>query len=108
VSINLDRLKYDAAGLIPAIIQDEKTSSVLMLAYMNKESLARTVASGETWFWSRSRQEYWHKGATSGNVQKVREIYYDCDADALLIRVEQTGVACHEGDYSCFHYKLTD
>lgn len=108
MSINLDCLKYDAAGLIPAIIQDEKTGSVLMLAYMNKESLARTIACGETWFFSRSRQEYWHKGATSGNVQKVREIYYDCDADALLIRVEQTGVACHEGDYSCFHYKLTD
>jgi len=108
LSINLDRLKYDAAGLIPAIIQDEKTGSVLMLAYMNQESLARTVASGETWFWSRSRQEYWHKGATSGNVQKVREIYYDCDADALLVRVEQIGVACHEGDYSCFHYKLTN
>ena len=108
MSINLDRLKYDAAGLIPAIIQDEKTGSVLMLAYMNQESLARTVASGETWFWSRSRQEYWHKGATSGNVQKVREIYYDCDADALLVRVEQIGVACHEGDYSCFHYKLTN
>lgn len=108
MSINLDRLKYDSAGLIPAIIQDEKTGYVLMLAYMNRESLARTISCGETWFWSRSRREYWHKGATSGNIQKVREIYYDCDADALLVRVEQIGVACHEGDYSCFHYKLTD
>jgi len=75
LSFDLEKLKYDAAGLIPAIIQDEKTGIVLMLGYMNKESLARTLASGETWFWSRSRQEYWNKGATSGNIQKVLEIY---------------------------------
>lgn len=103
---DLGRLKFDASGLIPAVIQDINTGAVLMLAYMNRESLARTLSDGETWFWSRSRQEYWHKGATSGNVQKVREIYYDCDADALLVRVEQVGVACHEGYYSCFHYRL--
>jgi len=106
VSFDLEKLKYDAAGLIPAVIQDEKTGIVLMLGYMNKESLARTMASGETWFWSRSRQEYWNKGATSGNIQKVREIYYDCDADALLVKVNQKGVACHEGDFSCFHNPL--
>lgn len=106
MSKNLDQLKYDANGLIPAIVQDVYTGAVLMLAYMNKESLARTLAERETWFWSRSRREYWHKGATSGNVQKVREIYYDCDADTLLVKVEQVGVACHEGYYSCFHYRL--
>jgi phosphoribosyl-AMP cyclohydrolase len=104
----LDRLKFDSRGLIPAIVQDKNTGAVLMLAYMNRESLARTLAEGETWFWSRSRQEYWHKGATSGNVQKVHEIYYDCDADALLVKVEQVGVACHEGYYSCFHYRLNE
>lgn len=106
VAKNFDQLKYDAAGLIPAIVQDVETGAVLMLAYMNKESLARTVASGETWFWSRSRQEYWNKGATSGNIQKIREIYYDCDADALLVKVNQKGVACHKGEFSCFHNKL--
>lgn len=104
--IKIPQLKYDADGLIPAIVQDIHTGAVLMLAYMNQESLARTLAERETWFWSRSRREYWHKGATSGNVQKVREIYYDCDADALLVKVEQIGAACHEGHYSCFHHRL--
>ncbi|MGQ9825226.1 MAG: phosphoribosyl-AMP cyclohydrolase [Desulfotomaculales bacterium] len=102
----MDRLKFDSRGLIPAIVQDKNTGDVLMLAYMNRESLARTLAEGETWFWSRSRQEYWHKGATSGNVQKVHEIYYDCAADALLVKVYQVGVAGHEGHDSCFHYRL--
>ncbi|RJQ28599.1 MAG: phosphoribosyl-AMP cyclohydrolase [Peptococcaceae bacterium] len=98
--------KFDQAGLIPAIIQDIRTGTVLMMAYMNKEALEKTLATGETWFWSRSRQVFWHKGETSGNVQKVREVYYDCDRDTLLIKVEQKGAACHEGYRSCFHYRL--
>ncbi len=98
--------KFDQAGLIPAIIQDARTGTVLMMAYMNKEALEKTLATGETWFWSRSRQVFWHKGKTSGNVQKVREVYYDCDRDTLLIKVEQKGAACHEGYQSCFHYRL--
>jgi len=106
MDINVDQLKYDNNGLIPAIVQDINTGSVLMLAYMNRESLERTLRQKETWFWSRSRQEYWHKGGTSGNVQEVEEIYYDCDADALLVKVNQKGVACHTGAYSCFHNRL--
>lgn len=98
--------KFDQAGLIPAIIQDARTGTVLMMAYMNKEALEKTLATGETWFWSRSRQVFWHKGETSGNVQKVQEVYYDCDRDTLLIKVEQKGAACHEGYQSCFHYRL--
>jgi len=104
--MNPEELKFDEEGLIPAIAQDVKTREVLMLAYMNKESLERTLKTGETWFWSRSRQEYWHKGATSGNIQKVKEIRYDCDKDALLVLVEQVGVACHTGERSCFYRKL--
>ncbi|MBC7104940.1 MAG: phosphoribosyl-AMP cyclohydrolase [Firmicutes bacterium] len=99
-------LKFDAAGLIPAIVQDVRDRTVLMLAYMNRESLERTLATGETWFWSRSRRELWHKGATSGHVQRVREIYYDCDADALLVLVEQHGPACHTGERSCFYRRM--
>lgn len=99
-------LKFDAAGLIPAIVQDARDGTVLMLAYMNRESLERTLATGETWFWSRSRRELWHKGGTSGHVQRVREIYYDCDADALLVLVEQHGPACHTGERSCFYRRL--
>ncbi|NHM28285.1 phosphoribosyl-AMP cyclohydrolase [Desulfofundulus sp. TPOSR] len=99
-------LKYDSAGLIPAIIQDADTSTVLMMAYMNKEALEKTLATGETWFWSRSRQKLWHKGETSGNVQKVQEITYDCDRDTLLVKVKQTGAACHEGYFTCFHYRI--
>ncbi|SHJ38047.1 phosphoribosyl-AMP cyclohydrolase [Desulfofundulus thermosubterraneus] len=99
-------LKYDSAGLIPAIIQDADTNIVLMMAYMNKEALEKTLATGETWFWSRSRQKLWHKGETSGNVQKVQEITYDCDRDTLLVKVKQTGAACHEGYYTCFHYRI--
>lgn len=106
MQFNVEDLKYDASGLIPAIIQDVHTKEVLMMAYMNKESVAKTLESKETWFWSRSRQKFWHKGESSGNVQKVQEITYDCDADTLLIQVEQKGAACHEGYYSCFHYQI--
>lgn len=106
MAFDVNNLKYDNNGLIPAIIQDARTGVVLMMAYMNKESLKRTLATGETWFWSRSRQVFWHKGETSGNVQKVQETYYDCDRDTLLIKVEQLGAACHEGYVSCFHCRL--
>ncbi len=106
MKIDVSKLKFDEKGLIPAIIQDAKTEAVLMLAYMNGESLARTVETGYTWFWSRSRQELWNKGATSGHVQKVMSITYDCDGDTLLVKVEQTGAACHTGNYSCFSYPL--
>ena len=99
-------LKFDEQGLIPAIIQDEKTKQVLMLAYMDKKSLRMTLKLKKTCFWSRSRREYWIKGKTSGNLQFVKAIYYDCDKDALLIKVSQKGVACHTGKYSCFFRKL--
>lgn len=102
-----DKIKFDENGLVPAIIQDVRTGQVLMLAYMNAESLEKTMSSGQTWFWSRSRQKLWHKGETSGHVQKVDEIFHDCDADAVLVRVEQTNACCHEGYYSCFHYKIS-
>lgn len=99
-------LKFDPSGLIPAIVQDAATKDVLTLAYMNTESLQKTIDTGETWFYSRSRQELWHKGATSGNTQKVIEIRYDCDADALLVLVQPTGPACHTGAQTCFHHPL--
>ena len=99
-------LKWDERGLIPAIVQDAATGQVLTLAYVNAESLARTLEIGETVFWSRSRQELWHKGETSGNYQRVVEIRVDCDADALLLRVEPQGPACHTGAQSCFYRKL--
>ncbi|MDD2402041.1 MAG: bifunctional phosphoribosyl-AMP cyclohydrolase/phosphoribosyl-ATP diphosphatase HisIE [Clostridia bacterium] len=105
-SETLEQLKYDEKGLIPAVIQDVKSGTVLMVAYMNKESLQKTLQDGRTWFYSRSRQELWPKGETSGNIQKVASICYDCDADTLLIQVNQTGVACHEGNFSCFSYPL--
>ncbi len=95
-------VKYDALGLVPCVVQEWNTGEVLMLAYMDAEALRRTLDSGTTWFYSRSRQEYWNKGATSGHFQKVRELRYDCDADTLLALVEQTGGACHTGDFSCF------
>lgn len=95
-------LTYDASGLIPAIVQDAVTGRVLMLGWMNEESLRRTRSSGEVWFWSRSRGELWHKGATSGNVLKVREIRLDCDCDALLVRADPAGPTCHTGRESCF------
>jgi phosphoribosyl-AMP cyclohydrolase / phosphoribosyl-ATP pyrophosphohydrolase len=97
-----DNLKFDDKGLIPAIIQDWKTNEVLMMAYMNAASLKKTVESGLTWYWSRSRQKFWQKGETSGHIQRVKEILYDCDQDTLLIKVEQTGPACHTGERSCF------
>ncbi len=103
-----DRLRYDAAGLIPAIVQDDDTHAVLMMAYMNAESLRMTLETGETVFWSRSRGELWHKGATSGNTQKVVGILVDCDEDTLLIRVRPAGPACHTGAYSCFFRSLKD
>lgn len=105
---NISKLKYDEKGLIPAIIQDIKTGTVLMLAYMNEESLKKTLADKTTWFYSRSRQTLWHKGDTSGNTQKVMSIFYDCDADTLLVQVIQKGVACHEGNFSCFSYELLE
>lgn len=95
-------VRYNEDGLIPAIVQDATTRQVLMMAWMNAESLRRTFALGETVFWSRSRQEFWHKGATSGNVQKVVAIHLDCDGDTLLIEVDAAGPACHTGEVSCF------
>jgi phosphoribosyl-AMP cyclohydrolase len=97
-----DKLKFDANGLIPAIIQEHLTGRVLMMAWMNRASLEKTVATGKTHFWSRSRQKFWMKGETSGHVQNVRDIAFDCDGDVLLIQVEQNGAACHEGYRSCF------
>jgi len=105
---DLQNLKFDDRGLIPAIVQDASTKQVLMLAYMNKESLELSIKTGETHFWSRSRQELWHKGATSGNTQSIINIYYDCDADTLLINVNPAGPACHTGKVSCFHNILIE
>jgi phosphoribosyl-AMP cyclohydrolase len=102
-SVVLEEIKFDVNDLVPVVVQDVATNEVLMLAYMNAESLRLTLEKGETWFWSRSRGELWHKGATSGNVQKVVEIRVDCDADALLIRVQPAGPACHTGERSCFY-----
>ncbi|MEH1833720.1 MAG: bifunctional phosphoribosyl-AMP cyclohydrolase/phosphoribosyl-ATP diphosphatase HisIE [Nostoc sp.] len=103
-AIPVEKIRYDERGLVPAIVQDYLDGTVLMMAWMNQESLQKTLETEETWFWSRSRQELWHKGATSGHIQKVRSIRYDCDSDALLIGVEQLGdVACHTGERSCFH-----
>ncbi|MEA2086513.1 MAG: bifunctional phosphoribosyl-AMP cyclohydrolase/phosphoribosyl-ATP diphosphatase HisIE [Candidatus Caldatribacteriota bacterium] len=102
----LDQIKFNREGLIPAIIQDEKTKQVLMLAYMNRESLKKTLKEGRTCFYSRSRRELWFKGSTSGNIQSVKKIVLDCDNDTLLILVEQKGVACHTGNYSCFFKEI--
>lgn len=99
-------LKFDKFGLVPAIIQDYKTGQVLMLAYMNLESIRRTLKLGKTCFWSRSRRQYWVKGGSSGNYQYVKSVAYDCDMDALLIKVRQVGVACHTGNRSCFYRKI--
>ena len=106
MKLDVSNLKFDAHGLIPAIVQDVYSDEVLMLAYMNEESLRRTLETGYTWFWSRSRQEYWNKGATSGHLQKVVSIFADCDNDTLLVNVKQTGVACHTGAYSCFFNEI--
>jgi phosphoribosyl-AMP cyclohydrolase len=103
---NIKDLKFDKNGLIPAIIQDYKTKDVLMVAYMNVESIKRTLKSRKTCFWSRSRKEYWVKGGTSGNFQFVKSIAFDCDMDAILVKVRQVGVACHTGNYSCFYRKI--
>jgi len=102
----LSEIKYDSNGLIPAIVQDANTNEVLMLAYMNTESLNLTLSTGETHFWSRSRQEMWHKGATSGNIQSVVEVRVDCDADTLLILVRPVGPACHTGNQTCFYREI--
>jgi phosphoribosyl-AMP cyclohydrolase len=101
-------LRFDDKGLIPAIVQDASTGEVLMLAYMNAESLRRTLESGQAWFWSRSRQELWHKGATSGNFLNVKAILKDCDEDALVVKVEPLGPACHTGNRSCFYRTLEE
>jgi phosphoribosyl-ATP pyrophosphohydrolase/phosphoribosyl-AMP cyclohydrolase len=98
----LDELAFGENGLLPCVVQDWRTGEVLTVAYMNEEALSRTRASGETWFWSRSRQELWHKGETSGNVQRVRELRWDCDNDTLLALVEPAGPACHTGERTCF------
>jgi len=110
-----DKLKFDSAGLIPAIIQEQKTGRVLMMAWMNRASLEKTVATGKTHFWSRSRQKFWMKGEESGHTQTVKDIAFDCDGDVLLIQVEQAGAACHEGYRSCFfrsveneNFKITE
>ena len=99
-----DEIRFNEQGLIPAIAQDYLDGTVLMLAWMNRESLEKTLETGDGWYWSRSRQELWHKGATSGHLQKLKGIRYDCDSDALLLTIEQVGdIACHTGERSCFH-----
>lgn len=101
-----EELLYDDRGLLPAIVQDATTKDVLMLAWVDAEAVRRTLDTGTTWFWSRSRQEYWNKGATSGNIQVVRDVRYDCDQDALLFLVDAAGPACHTGETSCFYREL--
>jgi phosphoribosyl-AMP cyclohydrolase len=101
-TVGLDDVAFDDRGLVPAIVQDAENGDVLMMAWMNRDSLERTIADGRTWFWSRSRQKLWAKGETSGHVQHVEEIRVDCDADTLLVRVHQVGAACHTGERSCF------
>lgn len=104
--MRLDELTFDERGLLPAIVQDSATGDVLMLAWVDAEALRRTIDSGTTWFWSRSRREYWNKGATSGNLQKLDQLFYDCDADAVLMKVTPEGPACHTGERSCFYREL--
>lgn len=106
MKIAVEDVKFDERGLIPAIVQDARTREVLMLAYMNAESLQRTLEHGETWFWSRSRSEMWHKGATSGNTQRVRDLRLDCDGDTLVVLVEPAGPACHTGARTCFYNEV--
>ena len=103
-----ENLKFDEKGLIPAVVQDWRSNEVLMVAYMNAESVRKTVDTGLTWFWSRSRQKFWQKGETSGHVQRVKDILYDCDQDTLLVKVEQTGPACHTGERSCFFRSFSE
>jgi phosphoribosyl-AMP cyclohydrolase / phosphoribosyl-ATP pyrophosphohydrolase len=103
----LESVRYDAqTGLVPVVVQDQATGAVLMLAYANREALKRTLGTGQAWFWSRSRGDYWHKGATSGNVQRVVEVRLDCDGDAVLYLVDPAGPACHTGEYSCFYQRV--
>jgi phosphoribosyl-AMP cyclohydrolase len=106
--VNVDALKWNADGLLPAIVQDANTKRVLMMAWMNRESLQQTLDTGETVFWSRSRGELWHKGATSGNTQRVMSLHIDCDEDTLLVMVEPAGPACHTGAVSCFFRELDE
>lgn len=106
MQVTLPEINFDVNGLVPAIVQDAGTNEVLMMAYMNEESLRLTLEKGETVFWSRSRNQLWHKGGTSGNIQKVVEVRVDCDADTLLIRVHPAGPACHTGNQTCFYGKI--
>lgn len=105
MTISIDKLTFDNNGLIPAIVQDDRTGKVLMLAYMNEEALQKTIDTKETWFYSRSRQELWNKGATSGNRQQVQRLLFDCDQDAILVQVAPQGPACHTGEVTCFNKK---
>ena len=105
-TVSLQDIKFDAHGLVPAVVQEACSGEILMVAYMNAESLQKTVESGQTWYFSRSRQQLWHKGETSGHFQTVREIWVDCNADTLLVLVDQTGAACHTGNTSCFFRRL--
>jgi phosphoribosyl-ATP pyrophosphohydrolase/phosphoribosyl-AMP cyclohydrolase len=103
-TLPLDEIRFNDQGLVPAIAQDYLDGTVLMLAWMNRDSLQKTLETGEGWYWSRSRQELWHKGASSGHLQKLKSIRYDCDSDAILLTIEQVGeIACHTGERSCFH-----
>lgn len=102
----MEQIKFDDKGLVPAIAQDASSKEILMMAYMNHDSLAKTIETGYATYWSRSRQELWKKGATSGNVQKVQRILFDCDGDTLLLIINQTGPACHTGERTCFHREL--
>ena len=104
----LDSLKYDSNGLVPAVVQDDTNGDVLMVGYMNREAVRRTLTSGRTCFWSRSRREFWIKGETSGSIQAVRSVHVDCDKDCLLVKVDQTGPACHEGYRTCFFREVDE
>jgi phosphoribosyl-ATP pyrophosphohydrolase/phosphoribosyl-AMP cyclohydrolase len=106
MNVAIDDVKFDDSGLVPAVVQDARTGEVLTLAYMNAESLHRTIREGQTWFWSRSRAALWHKGATSGNTQRVVGVRLDCDRDAIVVQVEPAGPACHTGARTCFHNSL--
>jgi phosphoribosyl-AMP cyclohydrolase len=107
VAIDPKDLTFDDRGLLPAIVQDASTKQVLMLAWVDEEAVRRTLDTKTTWFWSRSRSEYWNKGATSGNTQKVHDVLYDCDADAVLMLVDPAGPACHTGEVSCFYRSMS-
>jgi phosphoribosyl-ATP pyrophosphohydrolase/phosphoribosyl-AMP cyclohydrolase len=106
--VKTEDVKFDARGLVPVVVQDAQSKEILMLAYMNKESLQKSLETGETWFYSRSRQKLWHKGETSGHTQKIVDWALDCDADTILVKVDPAGPACHTGSYSCFRPEATD